>query len=257
MRATDTRLLVIDELHNLLSGTSMQQRRLLNLLRWLGNELQIPLVGVGTAEALRAIRSDDQLVNRFEPFALPAVGRRRGISAASRDTRSGVAAAQAVAPRRSGHGRPHSCGGGGRAGRDYRRRCAGGCAGGRDRDGDDLGTHDRGCGLHPALRASACCGLICSPSRRCPRRSRHGRCCPFTLSRRRMRRSCPGSSSSAWALRQSPLMFSRHGFKVDAAGDPEWWRRPSAGQLETIAERTGSRSGPAESHDVPGLVDRT
>jgi hypothetical protein len=71
MRATGTRLLVIDELHNLLSGTMMQQRRLLNLLRWLGNELQIPLVGVGTAEALRAIRSDDQLVNRFEPFALP------------------------------------------------------------------------------------------------------------------------------------------------------------------------------------------
>lgn len=71
MRATNTRLLVIDELHNLLSGTTLQQRRLLNLLRWLGNELQIPLVGVGTAEALRAIRSDDQLVNRFSPFALP------------------------------------------------------------------------------------------------------------------------------------------------------------------------------------------
>jgi hypothetical protein len=71
MRATKVRLLVIDELHNLLSGTTMQQRRLLNVLRWLGNELQIPLVGVGTAEALRAIRSDDQLVNRFEPFPLP------------------------------------------------------------------------------------------------------------------------------------------------------------------------------------------
>jgi hypothetical protein len=71
MRATGARLLVIDELHNLLSGPSAQQRRLLNLLRWLGNELQIPLIGVGTAEALRAIRSDDQLANRFEPFALP------------------------------------------------------------------------------------------------------------------------------------------------------------------------------------------
>ena len=43
----------------------------------------------------------------------------------------------------------------------------------------------------------------------------------------------------SWALRQSPFRFSRHGFKVDAAGDPEWWRRPSAGQLATIAERTG------------------
>jgi hypothetical protein len=71
MRSTGTRMLVIDELHNVLSGSAMQQRRLLNLLRWLGNELQIPLVGVGTAEALRAIRSDDQLVNRFEPHPLP------------------------------------------------------------------------------------------------------------------------------------------------------------------------------------------
>jgi hypothetical protein len=71
MRTTDVRMLVIDELHNILSGSRTQQRRLLNLLRWLGNELQIPLVGVGTAEALRAIRSDDQLTNRFEPIPLP------------------------------------------------------------------------------------------------------------------------------------------------------------------------------------------
>jgi hypothetical protein len=71
LRGTGVRMLVIDELHNLLSGTAQQQRRLLNLLRWLGNELQVPLVGVGTVEALRAIRSDDQLANRFEPFPLP------------------------------------------------------------------------------------------------------------------------------------------------------------------------------------------
>ena len=71
MRATGVRMLVIDEVHNMLSGSRDQQRRLLNLLRWLGNELQIPLVAVGTAEALRAIHSDDQLANRFEPFSLP------------------------------------------------------------------------------------------------------------------------------------------------------------------------------------------
>jgi hypothetical protein len=71
MRMTQARMLVIDELHNILSGSRTQQRRLLNLLRWLGNELQIPLVGVGTAEALQAIRSDDQLVSRFEPVKLP------------------------------------------------------------------------------------------------------------------------------------------------------------------------------------------
>jgi hypothetical protein len=64
-------MLVIDEVHNLLCGTRDQQRRFLNLLRWLGNELQIPLVAVGTAEGLRAIQSDDQLANRFTPFGLP------------------------------------------------------------------------------------------------------------------------------------------------------------------------------------------
>ena len=71
MRSTDVSLLIIDEVHNLLSGTQIHQRRMLNLLRWLGNELQIPLVGAGTAEALRAIQSDDQLANRFEPVGLP------------------------------------------------------------------------------------------------------------------------------------------------------------------------------------------
>jgi hypothetical protein len=71
MRLTGVKMLVIDELHNLLSGSRSQQRRLLNLLRWLGNELRIPLVGVGTGEALQAINSDDQLVSRFEPFMLP------------------------------------------------------------------------------------------------------------------------------------------------------------------------------------------
>lgn len=71
MRETNVALLIIDEVHNLLSGSRLQQRRLLNLLRWLGNELQIPLVAVGTGEALHAIQSDDQLANRFEPVPLP------------------------------------------------------------------------------------------------------------------------------------------------------------------------------------------
>jgi type II secretory pathway predicted ATPase ExeA len=71
LRATQVRLLIIDEAHNVLSGTRDQQRRLLNLWRWLGNEVQIPLMAVGTAEALRAVQSDDQLANRFEPLRLP------------------------------------------------------------------------------------------------------------------------------------------------------------------------------------------
>jgi hypothetical protein len=71
MRQTNLGLLIIDDLQNILAGSRLQQRRLLNLLRWLGNELQIPLVAVGTAEALHAIHSDDHLANRFEPIGLP------------------------------------------------------------------------------------------------------------------------------------------------------------------------------------------
>jgi hypothetical protein len=65
------RMLIIDEVHNLLGGSSAQQRAFLNVLRSLGNTLRIPLVCVGTREAYLAIRSDEQLENRFEPFALP------------------------------------------------------------------------------------------------------------------------------------------------------------------------------------------
>jgi hypothetical protein len=71
MRLTGVRLLIIDELHNLLSGKTGQQREFLNLLRFLGNELRVPLACLGTKEAYLAIRSDDQLENRFEPFLLP------------------------------------------------------------------------------------------------------------------------------------------------------------------------------------------
>ena len=64
-------ILIIDEVHNLLAGTTAIQREFLNLIRFLGNQLKIPIVCVGTREAYFAIRSDDQLENRFEPFTLP------------------------------------------------------------------------------------------------------------------------------------------------------------------------------------------
>ncbi|MGN7150741.1 TniB family NTP-binding protein [Arthrobacter sp. SAFR-179] len=71
LRLTGVRMLVIDELHNVLAGQGNSRREFLNLLRFLGNELGIPIVGVGTREAYLAVRSDDQLENRFEPVVLP------------------------------------------------------------------------------------------------------------------------------------------------------------------------------------------
>lgn len=71
LRSTGVQMLVIDELHNVLAGQGNSRREFLNLLRFLGNELRIPIVGVGTREAYLAVRSDDQLENRFEPVVLP------------------------------------------------------------------------------------------------------------------------------------------------------------------------------------------
>jgi Bacterial TniB protein len=71
LRAVNARVLVIDELHNMLAGSPASRREFLNLLRYLGNTLRIPLVGAGTQEAYLAIRTDPQLENRFEPVILP------------------------------------------------------------------------------------------------------------------------------------------------------------------------------------------
>ena len=71
LRTVKARVLVIDELHNILHAKENIRRQFLNLIRFLGNELRVPIVGVGTREAYLAIRSDPQLENRFEPMPLP------------------------------------------------------------------------------------------------------------------------------------------------------------------------------------------
>ena len=72
LRGVGTRVLVIHELNNMLGGTRTARGEFLDLLRWLGNELCISIVGAGTRDAWLAIRTDPQLENWFEPFVLPA-----------------------------------------------------------------------------------------------------------------------------------------------------------------------------------------
>lgn len=71
LQETAPRMLVIDEVQNLIAGTYREQRRMLNLLRFLGNELRIPLICLGSHEARDAIRGDAHLNSRFEPYGLP------------------------------------------------------------------------------------------------------------------------------------------------------------------------------------------
>lgn len=71
LRAVRLRLLIVDEVHHIVAGYIGKQRIFLNVLKYLANELCIPLVAVGTVDAVRAIHTDPQLANRFDPMALP------------------------------------------------------------------------------------------------------------------------------------------------------------------------------------------
>lgn len=71
LRAVGLKLLVIDEIHHILAGTMTKQKAFLNVIKYLGNELEVPIVGVGTRDAFRAIQTDLQLSNRFDHALLP------------------------------------------------------------------------------------------------------------------------------------------------------------------------------------------
>lgn len=71
LATVQTKMLIIDEIHSLLAGTMARQRAFLNVIKYLANELQIPIVAIGTKDAFRAINTDPQLANRFEPQLLP------------------------------------------------------------------------------------------------------------------------------------------------------------------------------------------
>ncbi|TDR32158.1 TniB family NTP-binding protein [Hydromonas duriensis] len=71
LRRIGLRMLIIDEIHHVLAGSMNRQKTFLNVIKYLGNELQVPIVGIGTKDAFRALQTDAQLSNRFEPAVLP------------------------------------------------------------------------------------------------------------------------------------------------------------------------------------------
>lgn len=71
LRRVQLQMLVLDEIHHIIAGTIIKQRHFLNVIKYLGNELQIPIVGVGTHDAFNALQTDSQLANRFRPMFLP------------------------------------------------------------------------------------------------------------------------------------------------------------------------------------------
>lgn len=71
LRRMEVKLLMLDEVHNILAGSAKEQRILLNLLRYLSNELKISLVCLGVSEARQAVSGDVQLARRLEEMLLP------------------------------------------------------------------------------------------------------------------------------------------------------------------------------------------
>lgn len=71
MRQFQTKMLIIDELHNFLSGSARQQQEVMNTLKTLSNELSLNIVGVGTREATLILHTDAQYSSRFDIVDLP------------------------------------------------------------------------------------------------------------------------------------------------------------------------------------------
>ena len=67
----DLRIFALDEVNFTEVGTAAKQKRFLNALRFLANELRISIVCLGTEEMMRVIRTVPSVENRFAPTVLP------------------------------------------------------------------------------------------------------------------------------------------------------------------------------------------
>jgi hypothetical protein len=70
-RAAGVRLLVVDEVQDILTSTARQQRIALDTIKFLMNELSLPILALGTAQAPDAMKVDEHLNARFTYRVLP------------------------------------------------------------------------------------------------------------------------------------------------------------------------------------------
>jgi len=66
------KMLIIDEIHHLLSGGKVRQSQFRNALKSLGNETRVVIVAAGIDEAYNAFIADPQMSSRFPPVVLPS-----------------------------------------------------------------------------------------------------------------------------------------------------------------------------------------
>ena len=65
------RMLIIDEMHSLLIGPRAKQEEIMGVIKFLCNELNIPIVGFGTQDAVNVLHSDAQHAKRFTVMKMP------------------------------------------------------------------------------------------------------------------------------------------------------------------------------------------
>ena len=70
MQECNVKILIIDEIHHFLRGTSKQQRNVMDALKNIGTKLMIPIIGVGLRESSLILTSDPQLSSRFDLIKL-------------------------------------------------------------------------------------------------------------------------------------------------------------------------------------------
>lgn len=71
LRRVSCVLLVLDEFQDVLQGNDREQRRALDAVKLLMNEVNLPILALGTDKAGRALQSDEHLAARFRHMALP------------------------------------------------------------------------------------------------------------------------------------------------------------------------------------------
>jgi Cdc6-like AAA superfamily ATPase len=66
-----TKLIIIDEIQNVLHGPHNKMAQLITSLKTLNNKTGIPIVLAGTHDSMSAISIDNQTKSRFKPYELP------------------------------------------------------------------------------------------------------------------------------------------------------------------------------------------
>lgn len=70
LKKCNVKTIIFDEIHNILDGTPLKQRTIMDQIKNLSNELMIPMIAVGTKSAAMVLYTDMQHVSRFDVIKL-------------------------------------------------------------------------------------------------------------------------------------------------------------------------------------------